>query len=41
MPKHAVTNDEILDCFDVMVELRPYFQCNDSLEMVGAMKGKG
>ena len=41
MPRQAITDDEVLGCFDVMVELRPHLKRNDFLETVRAMEAEG
>lgn len=41
MPKHAVTDAEILACFDVMSELRTHLRRDDFLETVRHMETEG
>lgn len=41
MPKQAVTDDEILSCFDVMAELRLHLKRDNFIETVRAMEGEG
>lgn len=41
MLRQAVTDDEILGCFDVMAELRPNLKRDDFLETVRLMEAEG
>ena len=41
MPKRAKTDNEILRCFDVMVELRPHLKRDDFIMAVRSMKKDG
>ena len=41
MPKQAKTDNEILRCFDVMVELRPYLKRDDFIMTVRSMEKDG
>ena len=40
-PRNVVTDDEILSCFDVMVELRPHLRRDDFLMTVRSMEKEG
>ena len=41
MLKNAISDEEIMNCFDVMVELRPHLQRNDFLQTVRQMEADG
>lgn len=41
MPRKAVTDDEVLACFDVLVELRPHLKRERFLEQVREMENDG
>lgn len=41
MPKIAITDEEILNCFNVMFELRPHLKRNDFLATVRIMEKEG
>lgn len=41
LPKQALTDDEILRCFDVMVELRPHLSRENFLVTVRSMEKEG
>ena len=41
MPKRAVTDEEVTDCFDVMVELRPHLKRENFLHTVREMEKDG
>jgi GNAT superfamily N-acetyltransferase len=41
MPKQAITDDEIRNCFAVMAELRPHLQQADFLKTVRELEGEG
>ncbi len=41
MPKQALTDDDILNCFDVMAELRLHLKRDGFLEMVRDMETEG
>ncbi|MGI1677335.1 MAG: GNAT family N-acetyltransferase [Cellvibrionaceae bacterium] len=41
MPKNAVTDDEINDCFGVMSELRPHLKKSEFLRTVREMESEG
>ena len=41
MPRHATTDEEILNCFEVMAELRPHLKKEDFLELVREMESDG
>ena len=41
MPTHAITDDDVLSCFDVMVELRPHIKRDSFLTTVRAMENEG
>jgi len=41
MPEHAVTDDEIASCFDVMAELRPHLERGQFVALVRSMQAGG
>ena len=41
MPKQAITDDEIRNCFNVMVELRPHLQQADFVKTVRELETEG
>ena len=41
MPEHAVTEDEIASCFDVMAELRPHLERGHFVPLVRSMQAEG
>jgi len=41
MPEHAVTDDEIASCFDVMAELRPHLVRGQFVPLVRSMQAEG
>lgn len=41
MPKLATTDDEILNCFDVIVELRPHLKKDGFLQLIREMENDG
>ena len=41
MPTNAITDDDVLRCFDVMVELRPHIKRENFLTTVRHMEGEG
>jgi GNAT superfamily N-acetyltransferase len=41
MPEHAVTDDEIASCFDVMAELRPHLGRGNFATLIRSMKADG
>lgn len=41
MPGHAVTDDEIASCFDVMAELRPQLQRESFVALIRSMQAEG
>lgn len=41
MPKQAITDDEIRNCFNVMVELRPHLQQVDFVKTVRGLETEG
>ena len=41
MPEHAVTDQEIADCYDVMAELRPHITREQFVPLVQSMQADG
>lgn len=41
MPEHAVTDDEIASCFDVMAELRPQLARESFVDLIRSMQADG
>ncbi|MGH1472327.1 MAG: GNAT family N-acetyltransferase [Cellvibrionaceae bacterium] len=40
-PKNAITDDEIIDCFKVLCELRPHLNKNEFLNTIREMESEG
>lgn len=41
MPEHAVSDDEIASCFDVMAELRPHLERESFVALIRSMQADG
>ena len=41
MPKQAITDQEVENCFEVMSELRPHLKRENFLETIRAMETEG